>query len=411
MSGGSRFRKWGYLASEAAASLFLVLALFWLFITFLYALFPSGTPLRELMQSKSEPAARDAAERRPEAALKSLVRDVRCRRGNSVAWGGAREGMLLYSQDAVQTFDRSEATVNFAPADQLQVGSNSLIVVTRLNESEETGPRAYRVQVDGELRGEFSAKNLRMEVATAGHLARIVPGAARFRITPHGAFGSSLAVYRGEARVLGKNGVVRVPARYGITLKSGVAPGAAVPLPPPPRLKDEKLIYRYRLLPPKVRFAWSGGAGQYHFQLATEPRFKRPVLDRSCATPQLDAGTLEAGSYFWRVSRVEEGREGAFSRVGRCRLVQLLKPPELRVDFPLEQVPSGGFSLTGSAEPGSRIFVNGVEVPGDADGKFRHELELRPGVNLVRVEALDPAGNASYASRVLYGGKEGDRQR
>ncbi|HBA88826.1 MAG TPA: hypothetical protein DCZ75_12845 [Geobacter sp.] len=405
MTGGSRARRWAFLAAEAVGSLLLVLALFWLFILFLYALFPSGTPLKELMQSRTDQLpARDAAGNRPEAALKLLVRDVRFRRGNSVAWGGAREGMLLYSHDAVQTFDRSEATITFSPSDLIQVGSNSLVLVTRLNENVETGPRSYRVQVDGELRGTLSAsKTLRMELATAGHLARIVPGAAKFRITPNGDDGSSLAVYGGEARVLGKHGVVRVPASYGITLRNGVSPGPAVPLPSPPPLKDDKLIYRYRLLPPKIRFAWGGEAGQYHFQLAREPGFKRPLLDKNCPTPHLDAGTLEAGEYFWRVSRIEEGREGAFSRVGRCRLLQLLKPPQLRIDAAGEQLPAGAFRLTGSAEPGSRTFVNGVEVAGDQEGKFSHELQLKPGVNLVRVEALDAAGNASYASRVLYG--------
>lgn len=405
MSAGKRVRALALLAAETVASLLLVLALFWLFIMFLYALFPSGTPLKELMTGRSELPAKDAAGRRPEAALESLVRDVRCRRGNSVAWGSAREGMLLYNHDAVQTFDRSGATISFAPKDNLTVGSNSMVVVTRLNEKVQGGARSYRVHIEGEMGGAVSgAKTVRMELAAAGHLARVVPGAARFRFTPNGDGCASLAVYAGELRILGRDGAVRVPAYYGITLRRGVPAGPAVPLPEAPRLKDEKLLYKYRLLPPKVRFTWSGAAGIYHFQLAKEPRFEKPLLDRKLTSPELVAGNLDVGSYFWRVSRIEEGREGAFSPAGRCELLQLLKPPELKVEFP-PGGEAGGFRITGSAEPGSRVYVNGAEVAAGEGGRFSHELQLSPGVNLIRVEAVDPAGNASYASRVVYGSK------
>ena len=407
MKGGTGIRKLLLLAAETAASLFLVLSLFWLFIVFLDAIFPSGPPLKELITSRSDQIpAKDAAGRRPEAALASLQRDVRCRRGNSVAWGSAREGMLLYNHDAVQTFDRSGATISFAPKDLLALGSNSMVVVTRLNEKVQGGARSYRVHVEGELRGTLSgSKKVRMEVAAAGHLARIVPGAARFRFTPNGDDCASLAVYAGEARIQGRDGTVRVPAYYGITLRRGVPAGPAVPLPEAPRLKDRKLLYKFRLLPPRVRFTWSGGAAEYHFQLAKDPGFKKPLLDRKVTDPELVWGYLDAGSYFWRVSRIEEGREGAFSPAGRCELQQLLKPPGLKVEFPPESGTAGTFRMTGSAEPGSRVFVDGVEVPAGEEGEFAHELQLRPGVNLIRVEAVDPAGNASYASRVVHGSR------
>lgn len=404
---GSRLKLAAALALETAASLFLVLLLYWLFMTFLYALFPSGTSVKELLQTRTDLLpSRDAAGRSPEAALKSLVRDVRFRRGNSVAWGDAREGLLLYNHDAVQTFDRSGVTISFATADYLALGSNSMVVVTRIDGRATGGPKTYRVQVEGDLRGNLSAsREVKMELATAGHLARLVPGKARFRVTPGGEEAASLAVYEGEARVQGHDGIIRVPSLYGITLRRGVPAGPAVPLPVAPGVREEKLIYRYRLLPPKVRFTWNGGPGPYHFQLSRDPRFANPVLDRMVDDPELVCGTLEAGSYYWRVSRVQEGREGLFSSTGLCELKQLLKAPGLTVQFPPKSAASGPFRLAGSAEPGSRVYVNGLEVATEADGAFDHELELKAGVNLIRVEAVDPAGNASYASQVVHGAR------
>ncbi|MBJ6799368.1 hypothetical protein [Geomonas propionica] len=405
MTAREHMKKAAGLAAETAVALLLVLVLFWLFILFLFAVFPSGTPLKELVSDSGEPSplARNGV-KRPEAALQSLVRDVRCRRGDSVAWGDASEGMLLYNRDAIQTFDRSGATISFAPGDALAMGSNSMMVVTRLNETLEGGPRSYRVHVEGELRGHFSgAKRVRLEVATAGHLARVVPGASRFTFTPLGDNASSLVVHSGEVRVQGEDGVVRVPARFGITLRRGVPLGPAQRLPGSPRLKNDNLLYRYRQLPPRVRFNWTGGEGVYHFQLSSEPRFGKVLLDSRVTGTEFNAGLLDAGNYYWRVSRIEEGREGPFSRTGRCRLQQLLDPPQLRVDFPPSTVGVGGFRLTGRCQPGSAVYVNGTAGAMAEDGSFSYEIELRSGVNLIRVEAVDQAGNASYTSRVVYG--------
>jgi hypothetical protein len=401
---GDRARRWGALAAEAGGALLLVLALFWLFIVLLYALFPSGTPLKELIEGSLERAPAQL-DRQSEATLTSLMREVRFRRGNSIAWGGANEGMQLFSQDAVQTFDRSGATIAFGAGDRLMVGSNSLVVVTRLNARDEAGPRAFRVQVAGELRGNLSAaRKLRLEFAAAGHLARVEPGAARFRVAPNNDNSASLAVYSGEIRIVGKGGTVRVPANFGVTLREGVATGRAVALPAAPVPGGpQPALYRYRLLPPKVRFTWSGPAADYHFQLSKSARFESCLIDQKVAGPELVTGKLGKGSYFWRVSRVEQGREGQFSRTGRCELLQLLEAPGLTVNFPPESVPAGPYTLSGQTEPGSRVFVDGVELAAGDAGAFSHELRLKPGVNLIRVESLDPAGNASYASQIVYG--------
>jgi hypothetical protein len=396
-------RRWRGLALEAGGTLLLVLALYWLFILLLYVLFPTGTPLKELMRGSLEPAAPTGG-RSAEATLSTLTRDVRFRRGNSIAWGSASEGMQLYSEDAVQTLDRSGATISFGARDLLSVGSNSLVVVTRLNAKDETGPRSYRVRVEGELRGSLSAaRKLQLEFAAAGHLARIQPGGARFKVTPNDDNSASLAVYSGEVQIVGE-GSVRVPANFGVTLRQGAPVGPVRPLPPAPRLLGpQPAVFRYRLLPPRIRLLWTGTGGEYHFQLSRNPRFEHPLVDTVLSAPEFLTGELTGGGYYWRVSELEGGREGVFSRTGRCELQQMLRAPALSVHFPPEHVPAADFTLSGQAPPGSRIFVNGVEVAAQSAGEFTHQGRLKPGVNLIRVEALDPAGNASYASSIVYG--------
>jgi hypothetical protein len=396
------------LATEALGSLLLVVVLFSLFMFFLYAIFPAGTQLKELVRDGMEQAEGGAtAKRKPEATLFSLHRDVRFRRGDSVEWGGAKSGMQLYDQDAVQTLDEAQAGISFGPRDRLEVGSNSLVVVTRLNPGDDSDERSYRVQVAGDVTGILSAGNkLGLELATVGHTARILPGKARFRLTRDGDSAANLAVFEGEAELRSGGRVIRVPAQYGVKLANGLPVGSAVPLPPAPRLETEKAQYRYRLLPPRVTFAWKGGAPGFRFQLSRDERFRRCLLDEKVTAPRFVTGKLDAGSYYWRVSGVRDGLEGNFSRVGRCRLEQILKEPVLSVNFPEQRAPAGPFALTGSLEPGSRIYVNGAEAATDSSGAFRLELIIKPGVNLIRVEAVDATGNASYASRIVYGGRE-----
>jgi hypothetical protein len=401
----SRLRRWGAVAAEACGSLLLVLVLYWLFMLFLYGIFPSGTPLRDLMESPLEPGiSRSAGERHADATLSQLLRDVRFRRGNSIAWGGAAAGMPLYSQDAVQTFDRSGARIAFSSKDNLEVGSNSLIVVARTDDADEAGPKSYRVKVDGELRGDLSAaRKLKMEFEAAGHVARIASGTARFRVSRTGSNSSSLAVYSGYAEVLEDGRVIHVPARYGVALKKGTTVGPPVPIPAAPELREgDGATLRYRLLPPKLRFSWSGARGDYHFQLSRERGFKNCEIDQRVSDPEIAIGKLGHGSYYWRVSRIAHGVEGYSSRTGECRLQQLLGPPQLKVTFPDKSVAAASYLLSGSAEPGSRVFVDGAEVEVGAAGSFSREVPLKPGVNLIRVEALDSAGNASYASRIVY---------
>jgi len=73
------------------------------------------------------------------------------------------------------------------------------------------------------------------------------------------------------------------------------------------------------------------------------------------------------------------------------------------VQFPPESAPAGPYTLSGRAAPGARIYVDGIETAAEEAGGFVHQGVLKPGGNLIRVEAIDPAGNASYASRIVYG--------
>lgn len=69
--------------------------------------------------------------------------------------------------------------------------------------------------------------------------------------------------------------------------------------------------------------------------------------------------------------------------------------PALTVDNPQTPTNKNKTSITGTTEPGSKIFVNGKEVQVGADGKYKADVELKEGQNVINVVAKDAAGNTT----------------
>ena len=61
------------------------------------------------------------------------------------------------------------------------------------------------------------------------------------------------------------------------------------------------------------------------------------------------------------------------------------------------------YLLKGVTEPGALVFVGGAPVLTSPSGEFEWELELKHGINIVVVEAVDEAGNVAYQSSHIQG--------
>src|SRR5207247_7421026 len=110
---------------------------------------------------------------------------------------------------------------------------------------------------------------------------------------------------------------------------------------------------------------------------------------------------LRTGAYYWRVSGLDGTREGAFSRPRDLEVTQDREPPFLEVRLPPATTQENSFRLAGRTEPGARILVGGERVPTNEAGEFEYEMRFRPGINLVVVQAVDPAGNVSFRSQMV----------
>jgi hypothetical protein len=266
------------------------------------------------------------------------------------------------------------------------------------------------VMADGELSGRLDTAKLEISMPTAVARLNTRPvkgGAADFRLSVNPDKSSSIAVYKGEAEVSAAGRTVTVGENRGVTVRQGQAPRVVDLLPPPGQmLPTDGNVIAYREQPPRIRFSWEppAGAESFHLQLSADQTFRKILFDRRHGENWFMHGNLKNGAYYWRVSSIRDGLEGKPGKPLRLEVRQSLVPPPLTVSFPAGAVRGDRFVLQGTTSPGITIFVGEKQLQPDAAGAFSCEVLLRPGMNLVTVEAFDAAGNAAYRSQYVQGG-------
>lgn len=418
---------------EGLASIIVVLVFFAILILVFNALFPEGSGLRFVFTPTEEPGQTSESKRQLLIARGSdadrlpgnsewaaeLVRarnSVKNKKADDIVWRTAREGLKLENLDAVQTLEDSSATIRFDQQNVIDLGENSLIVIRRMERDLLfREKRSYMVVVDGELRGRIGGDDpdgVYLEVETPNAVARLQaqpddPGGIEFKIDVQEDNLSAVTVFSGAAEVeaqgktvtLGRNQVTRIEQNEGPT-EPTTLPDPVVVLAP-----ANRSVFPYRSLPPRVKLSWRDQpqADQYHLMLATDADFKNVLIDQKLERTEFVHGNLQAGQYYWKVSAINTAAEGRFGPVRRFSLYQDQDPPNLEVDFPPEIVRVRNIEIRGTTEPESLVYIAGTTVTPDRKGLFSHRMELERGINIVVVEAVDPAGNVSYRSQMING--------
>ncbi len=75
--------------------------------------------------------------------------------------------------------------------------------------------------------------------------------------------------------------------------------------------------------------------------------------------------------------------------------------PQLSVDVPAERAPiaSQTVVVTGTTDPSSTVTVNGLPAYVDANGKFRKEIPVFPGVATISIKSVNNFGRISSVER------------
>lgn len=412
---------------EIAISLVVVMVFFLLLLGLLSRSFPHGSGLGDLIgssgfsgqddgESRLSMDIRGSEKRRSTkvATLYSVRRRVKDRPTHSIAWSDSQQGTPLYDRHAVQTFSKSRATIAFDRNNKLELGENSLVVLRREEQEEESQVRrASLVMLGGELRGLMSdspGETLQLDIVTASGTSQIRTlssggSSAEFNIALGDGDSTTLTMYDGAAEIVINGERIRLESNQAMRMDPSGFSVSSVNLPaaPVPSAPLDGEVYRFRSQPPSVQFKWDGSAESdgYHFVLAEDRKFKRVFQDFHLKETSLTHGNLDEGIYYWRVSEMKSNLEGKPSPSRKIEMIKDTEPPALQVAFPEGPVTSDRLLVKGVTEPGSVVYVANEQVVPTGTGEFEIALFLERGLNVVTVEVVDAAGNTTYESQVV----------
>lgn len=345
------------------------------------------------------------------AKIAGLTNSVKSKSSGKIAWTWAKVGMSLYNNDAVQTFDSSKALIKFDDENELEMGDNTLVIIRRIEEDPFLNEkRSLMLIVDGELRGKVVASNkkaVNLEISTPAGIARIQSkdgssDSVNFKLQVNPDKTATIAVYEGIAEMISGGEVLRIEENQVATISPGEGEHSVTTLPPMPHLylpADEEVFY-YNDLPPKITFSWKieREVEKYHLVIAKDREFKNIVTEEEVGSLNFNHGNLRAGTYYWKVGAMTGWEEGQFSEAHSFTLLRDKTPPYLSVNFPTEEVTNKIYLLKGITEPGSEIFIDNSKISVGKLGKFSYSINLRKGINVVVIQAIDKAGNVTFKS-------------
>jgi hypothetical protein len=250
--------------------------------------------------------------------------------------------------------------------------------------------------------GEGARSIVRTDAATADIASRSNVGVD---VDPSKTTGVS--AYRGRVTLSTDSGSVtlgdreRAVARLGA---GGLGPKTKLPDPPRPLSPDDTAVFDLNRRQP-VTLKWTPvkEAGRYRLQIARSRLFipDSIVIVDDRPRPEAVVTVTEAGAFYWRVATI--GKGNIVSEWSPTRRFKVLAggqqaggpdsvPPELFLTRP--QVNGTLVILSGRAEPGASVSVNGEPADVDAAGTFKKVISFATeGVNVITVRAVDGAGN------------------
>lgn len=345
-------------------------------------------------------------------------------------WVEARPGDLLAERDAVRTYPRSSAVMEFRDGTSLMITEESLVFLQRTG-SRLTGAPAHSVEiVEGQADVEVRprAREARAEADPGIPEVEIVLGASRTRSRPSSPAGPAQArarkaeggaakvmVYGGEGEVEAGGAKVQVAQGMGTSVEPQSPPSPPEPLLPAPRATEPPPGAEPPCVNPRLSWEPVPGAESYVAEICRDAACEE-LVERATGLSGTSwrAPALPAGEYHWRVTaRSRSGLDGYPGETSRMvvRDEALDRTPpagSIRISGPSVRI--GERVIFG---PGARLEVaatdDGSGLEGwtpRIDGRESEAARLAgpwsDGEHRVEAAALDLCGNQGPIEAVTF---------
>ncbi len=352
----------------------------------------------------SAASARQVSEKNRDQSAEARLNDrqgwVEGQRPEELLWSDRKLNAILREEEKIRTLSRSTAQVVFRDASRLRLNANSQAVIQRIR----FDPLKRREEAEINLvTGDFyailgaeSSRN-RLEVQLPNVDAKIDSG--DFWVS-HDRTGAKFTNYDSRPVTVSAGGeTIELGRNQGAFVRDGTAASEKFDVKPATKLvspRDDQTIYGR-----KIQFKWEpvDDASAYWIEIAFDHGFDRMRESRwGIAESTVQDIELAPGTYYWRIAALDAfGLPGNRSKTGRFDVEIDDAPPFLEIRTPSDSqiLRQPAYTISGEAEPGVRVTVNGQPTEIDKDGRFALQLIADEGVNDVVVAATDAAGNAT----------------
>jgi hypothetical protein len=340
----------------------------------------------------------------PAASFTALDGSVKVKPSGVFHWDDATSEAPLYGRDLVRTSVRSSAEITFVDETLVNVRPESLITIkpTDMAVTQRERPAAWLVS-SGEVNFKRQRSDGSAEVSTPTLRSEISDlASANVRVDPTGE--SDFRLFEGKGRV-------ETTAGQTVELESGEAvrvdalgqAGDKLKLPDTPELRapsDQAQVPE--AVPPRepIALQWAAvaGATAYHVMTARDASFTQVELDQTVSGTTATLPRLARGEYHWRVAAVADSAEGAPSTERSFLIVA--PPPAPDLEIAALEVRGNIVHVRGSSAAGSRVTINGHDVPTQRDGTFDEFVTLvETGPQTLVVRSVAPNGGVSQRER------------
>jgi len=362
-------------------------------------------------QTISRAALSGGADLESDAQFLTIEGDVKYQKGASSEWKDADPRMALVNGDWVKTGDRASAELIFSNGSLYTVGPNALLeIFSAINPQTSRKTNAVQMRI-GSVEVSTPVDDT-STVRTPGTQI-VIEAESTTQVGVDAGKQTAVVATRGTTSVAPAAGGPAVRLASGEKV-SGSAEGALSPVKKllmPPALLSPGDNQVFQLSPQlTVELMWDqreSGTG-YMLQVSRSRLFATQEINTKRNGTSATAKVTSEGAFYWRVAAIgPDGDVGPFSPFRRFRVSGGTKsasdrtPPVLTMKMPFH-VGGQYYTVAGTTEPGSTVFINDQEVDVESSGAFQKLIALeRVGRNSIVIKAVDAAGNQTVQSQTV----------
>lgn len=214
------------------------------------------------------------------------------------------KGSLLYSGDKVVTLNNQYLVMQFADKSQLQVLSDSEVVLDKLSHHKKTGMVDTLIRLNsGRVNTQVKKHNKksRYEIKTPSAITAV--RGTSFRISTENPAITFTEVTEGIVSVAVGGSEKQVNAGFGIIAEQGKPLEEPIKLLEPPEIRVKQTSDKTQFL---ISWLALSGAKHYSYQLASDRQFNNISVSDITQFSSIKISALKAGRYYFRLRGIDK---------------------------------------------------------------------------------------------------------